>query len=183
MSIITILLQVFDYDPVFLQLTIDPVNQDLHITSGYDHAIKLSPSMNCCLIVLRTHDVCGTTFRRSLNLRFSRDVGSNMILSAFSSDEENVRDIHIFISHRYSHKHRHINVPITFTSTVIHTVTEDKGVSTPPTFISCSSTVKVPISQHVATYSYVTSVTFDSELPQTIHFRKLIICKFYTEGL
>lgn len=31
------------------------------------------------------------TFRRSLNLRFSREVGSNMILSAFSSD--NVRNI------------------------------------------------------------------------------------------
>lgn len=29
-----------------------------------------------------------TTFSRSLNLGFSRDVGSNIILSAFSSDED-----------------------------------------------------------------------------------------------
>lgn len=34
----------------------------------------------------------GFTFSRSLNLRSSRDVGSNMILSAFSSEESHVRD-------------------------------------------------------------------------------------------
>lgn len=38
-------------------------------------------------------------------------------------------------------------------STVIHMVTEDIGVSTPPTFISCSSPVKSPGSQHICDHS------------------------------
>lgn len=50
-----------------------------------------APFSDCAEEILWFKVWSQTTFRRSLNLRFSRDVGSNMILSAFSSD--NVRHI------------------------------------------------------------------------------------------
>lgn len=39
LSIITVLLQVFDYDPVFLQLTVDPVYQDLDTNHNANKSI------------------------------------------------------------------------------------------------------------------------------------------------
>ncbi|TNN75987.1 hypothetical protein EYF80_013750 [Liparis tanakae] len=44
-----------------------------------------------------------TTFSRSLNLRFSRDVGSNMILSAFSSGEDNQCVLRVDVCPRGKH--------------------------------------------------------------------------------
>lgn len=91
LSIVTVLLQVFDYDPVFFQLTVDPVDQDLNT-----HHNTVNPFYSYLTADLMTnHQIMISTFSRSLNLRFSRDVGSNMILSVFSSDKHNERQINV----------------------------------------------------------------------------------------
>lgn len=80
LSVIAVLLQVFDYDPIFLQFTVDPVNQNLDTQVTILSAVVPIESLIFCF---RARSC--PTFRRSLNLRLSRDVGSSMILSAFSS--------------------------------------------------------------------------------------------------